>query len=98
MLDVALFTGDEQIAAKVQRALSFTSARVERMTWQSRLSSSVMARPRDLIVLHPKHLTREQHFAALVRALMRRRQGHVASVTQYGPLIFDHLCVTPVCG
>lgn len=137
MLDVALFTGDEQIAAKVQRALSFTSAKVERMTWQSRLSSSVMARPRDLIVLHPKHLTREQrydlecivqmrqttpcialvadphaedavylldagvdrflvepfdeqHFAALVRALMRRRQGHVSSVTQYGPLIFDH--------
>jgi two-component system OmpR family response regulator len=32
----------------------------------------------------------EQHFGALVRALMRRRQGHVSSVTQYGHLSFDH--------
>jgi DNA-binding response OmpR family regulator len=32
----------------------------------------------------------EQHFGALVRALMRRRQGHVSSVTQYGRLSFDH--------
>jgi DNA-binding response OmpR family regulator len=32
----------------------------------------------------------EQHFGAVVRALMRRRQGHVSSVTQYGHLSFDH--------
>lgn len=137
MLDVALFTGDDQIAEKVRRALSFASAKVERMAWQPRMSGAVMDRPRDLIVLHPTHLDRqqrtdferivqlrdatpsiaivtdqqaddavhlldagvdrflvepfdEQHFGAVVRALMRRRQGHVSSVTQYGGLSFDH--------
>ena len=137
MLDVALFTGDDQIADKVRRALSFASAKVERLAWQPSMSSAVMDKPRDLIVLHPTHLDRqqrsdferivqlreatpsiaivtdqqahdavhlldagvdrflvepfdEQHFAALVRALMRRRQGHVSSVTQYGVLSFDH--------
>ena len=137
MLDVALFTGDDQIAEKVRRALSFASAKVERMAWQPRMNSAVMDRPRDLIVLHPTHLDRqqrsdferivqlreatpsiaivtdqqaddalhlldagvdrfliepfdEQHFGAVVRALMRRRQGHVASVTQYGGLSCDH--------
>lgn len=137
MLDVALFTGDDQIAAKVRRALSFVSAKVERLAWQPRMNSAVMDRPRDLIVLHPTHLDRqqrsdfqrivqlreatpsiaivtdqqaddavhlldagvdrflvepfdEQHFGAVVRALMRRRQGHVSSVTQYGGLSFDH--------
>ena len=137
MLDVALFTGDDQIAEKVRRALSFASAKVERLNWQPRMSSAVMDKPHDLIVLHPTHLDRqqrndferivqlreatpsiaivtdqqaddvvhlldagvdrflvepfdEQHFAALVRALMRRRQGHVSSVTQYGSLSFDH--------
>ena len=137
MLDVALFTGDDQIAEKVRRALSFASAKVERLAWQPRINSAVMDRPRDLIVLHPTHLDRqqrsdferivqlreatpsiaivtdqqaddavhlldagvdrflvepfdEQHFGALVRALMRRRQGHVSSVTQYGGLSFDH--------
>ena len=137
MLDVALFTGDDQIAEKVRRALSFASAKVERLAWQPRMNSAVMDRPRDLIVLHPTHLDRqqrsdferivqlrdatpsiaivtdqqaddavhlldagvdrflvepfdEQHFGALVRALMRRRQGHVSSVTQYGGLSFDH--------
>ena len=30
MLDVALFTVDDQIAEKVRRALSFASAKVER--------------------------------------------------------------------
>ena len=137
MLDVALFTGDDQIAEKVRRALSFASAKVERLAWQPRMSGAMMDRPRDLIVLHPTHLDRqqrtdferivqlrdatpsiaivtdqqaddavhlldagvdrflvepfdEQHFGALVRALMRRRQGHVSSVTQYGGLSFDH--------
>ncbi len=137
MLDVALFTVDDQIADKVRRALSFASAKVERLAWQPRMSSAVMDRPRDLIVLHPTHLDRqqrsdferivqlreatpsiaivtdqqaddavhlldagvdrflvepfdEQHFGAVVRALMRRRQGHVSSVTQYGGLSFDH--------
>ena len=137
MLDVALFTGDDQIAEKVRRALSFASAKVERLAWQPRMNSAVMDRPRDLIVLHPTHLDRqqrtdferivqlreatpsiaivtdqqaddavhlldagvdrflvepfdEQHFGAVVRALMRRRQGHVSSVTQYGGLSFDH--------
>ena len=137
MLDVALFTGDDQIAEKVRRALSFASAKVERLAWQPRINSAVMDRPRDLIVLHPTHLDRqqrsdferivqlrdatpsiaivtdqqaddavhlldagvdrflvepfdEQHFGAVVRALMRRRQGHVSSVTQYGGLSFDH--------
>ena len=137
MLDVALFTVDDQIADKVRRALSFASAKVERLAWQPRMSSAVMDRPRDLIVLHPTHLDRqqrsdferivqlreatpsiaivtdqqaddavhlldagvdrflvepfdEQHFGAVVRALMRRRQGHVSSVTQYGGLRFDH--------
>jgi DNA-binding response OmpR family regulator len=137
MLDVALFTGDDQIAEKVRRALSFASAKVERLAWLPRMNSAVMDRPRDLIVLHPTHLDRqqrsdferivqlreatpsiaivtdqqaddavhlldagvdrflvepfdEQHFGALVRALMRRRQGHVSSVTQYGGLSFDH--------
>ena len=137
MLDVALFTRDDQIAEKVQRALSFASARVERLHWQPSLRGDAMVKPRDLIVLHPSHLdpqqrsdferlaqlseatpsiaivTRqhaqdavhllnagvdrflvepfdEQHFGALVRALMRRRQGHVSSVTQYGSLSFDH--------
>ncbi len=137
MLDVALFTGDDQIAEKVQRALSFASAKVERLTWPPRMSSAVINRPRDLIVLHPTHLDRqqrtdferivqlreatpsiaivtdqhanealhlldagvdrflvepfdEQHFGAVVRALIRRRQGHVSSVTQYGDLRFDH--------
>ncbi len=137
MLDVALFTGDDQIADKVRRALSFASAKVERMTWQPSMSSTMMDRPRDLIVLHPTQLDRqqrsdferivqlreatpsiaivtdqqaddalhlldagvdrflvepfdEQHFGAVVRALMRRRQGHVSSVTQYGGLSFDH--------
>ncbi len=137
MLDVALFTGDDQIAEKVRRALSFAGAKVERLAWQPRMTSAVMDRPRDLIVLHPTHLDRqqrsdferivqlreatpsiaivtdqqaddavhlldagvdrflvepfdEQHFGAVVRALMRRRQGHVSSVTQYGGLSFDH--------
>lgn len=137
MLDVALFTGDDQIAQKVQRALSFASAKVERLTWPPYTSSAVINKPRDLIVLHPTHLSREQrtdfehlvqlpkatpsiaivadqqtddvvrlldagvdrflvepfdekHFGAVVRALMRRRQGHVSSVTQYGQLSFDH--------
>ena len=137
MLDVALFTGDDQIAEKVRRALSFASAKVERLAWQPRMNSAVMDRPRDLIVLHPTHLDRqqrsdferivqlreatpsiaivtdqqaddavhlldagvdrflvepfdEQHFGAVVRALMRRRQGHVSSVTQFGGLSFDH--------
>jgi DNA-binding response OmpR family regulator len=137
MLDVALFTVDDQIAEKVRRALSFASAKVERLAWQPRMNSAVMDRPRDLIVLHPTHLDRqqrsdferivqlreatpsiaivtdqqandavhlldagvdrfliepfdEQHFGAVVRALMRRRQGHVSSVTQYGGLSFDH--------
>jgi two-component system OmpR family response regulator len=138
MLDVALFTGDDQIAEKVRRALSFASAKVERLAWKPRMSGAVMDRPRDLIVLHPTHLDRqqrsdferivqlreatpsiaivtdqqaddavhlldagvdrflvepfdEQHFGAVVRALMRRRQGHVSSVTQYGGLSFDHV-------
>ncbi len=137
MLDVALFTVDDQIADKVRRALSFASAKVERLYWQHSLSGAVMDKPRDLIVLHPTHLDRqqrsdferivqlreatpsiaivtdqqaddavqlldagvdrflvepfdEQHFGAVVRALMRRRQGHVSSVTQYGGLSFDH--------
>jgi DNA-binding response OmpR family regulator len=137
MLDVALFSVDDHIAEKVRRALSFASAKVERVAWQPSMSRAVMDRPRDLIVLHPTHLDRqqrndferivqlreatpsiaivtnqqaddavhlldagvdrflvepfdEQHFAALVRALMRRRQGHVSSVTQYGGLSFDH--------
>ena len=117
MLDVALFTRDDQIAEKVQRALSFASARVERLHWQPSLRGDAMVKPRDLIVLHPSHLDPqqrsdfeclaqlseaagvdrflvepfdEQHFGALVRALMRRRQGHVSSVTQYGSLSFDH--------
>lgn len=137
MLNVALFTVDEHIAEKVRRALSFASATVERLTWQPRMSSAVLQKPRDLIVLHPTHLDRqqrtdferivqlreatpsiaivtdqqandavhmldagvdrflvqpfdEQHFGAVVRALMRRRQGHVSSVTRYGNLSFDH--------
>ena len=137
MLDVALFTVDDQIADKVRRALSFASAKVERLYWQPSMSGAVMDKPRDLIVLHPTHLDRqqrsdferivqlreatpsiaivtdqqaddavqlldagvdrflvepfdEQHFGAVVRALMRRRQGHVSSVTQYGALSFDH--------
>lgn len=137
MLDVALFTVDDQIADKVRRALSFASAKVERLYWQPSMSGAVMDKPRDLIVLHPTHLDRqqrsdferivqlreatpsiaivtdqqaddavqlldagvdrflvepfdEQHFGAVVRALMRRRQGHVSSVTQYGHLSFDH--------
>jgi len=137
MLDVALFSVDEQIADKVRRALSFASAKVERLAWQPRMGSVMMDKPRDLIVLHPTHFDRqqrsdferivqlreatpsiaivtdqhaddavhlldagvdrflvepfdEQHFGALVRALMRRRQGHVSSVTQYGSLSFDH--------
>jgi two-component system OmpR family response regulator len=137
MLDVALFTADDHIAEKVRRALSFASAKVERVAWQPSMSRAVMDRPRDLIVLHPTHLDRqqrtnferivqlreatpsiaivtnqqaddavhlldagvdrflvepfdEQHFGAVVRALMRRRQGHVSSVTQYGPVSFDH--------
>ena len=137
MLDVALFTLDDHIAEKVRRALSFASAKVERLTWQARMSRAVMDKPRDLIVLHPTHLDHqqrtdferivqlreatpsiaivthqqandvvhlldagvdrflvepfdEQHFGAVVRALVRRRQGHVSSVTQYGPVSFDH--------
>jgi DNA-binding response OmpR family regulator len=137
MLDVALFTGDDQIAEKVQRALLFARAKVERLHWQPRMRGDVMGKPRDLIVLHPAQLDQqqrtdferivqlseatpsiaivtdqqtaeavhllnagvdrflvepfdEQHFGALVRALMRRRQGHVSSVTQYGRLSFDH--------
>ena len=137
MLDVALFSVDDQIADKVRRALSFAGAKVERLAWQPRMGSAVMDKPRDLIVLHPTHLDRqqrsdferivqlreatpsiaivtdqqaddavhlldagvdrflvepfdEQHFGAVVRALMRRRQGHVSSVTQYGGLSFDH--------
>ena len=137
MLNVALFTLDEHIAEKVRRALSFASATVERLTWQPRMSSAVLQKPRDLIVLHPTHLDRqqrtdferivqlreatpsiaivtdqqandavhmldagvdrflvqpfdEQHFGAVVRALRRRRQGHVSSVTRYGNLSFDH--------
>jgi DNA-binding response OmpR family regulator len=135
MLDVALFTLDDHMAEKVCRALSFASAKVERLTWQARMSPAVMDKPRDLIVLHPTHLDRqqhtdferivqlptpsiaivthqqvndavhlldagvdrflvepfdEQHFGAVVRALVRRRQGHVSSVTQYGQVSFDH--------
>ncbi len=137
MLDVALFTVDDQIADKVRRALSFASAKVERLYWQPSMSGAAINKPRDLIVLHPTHLDRqqrsdferivqlreatpsiaivtdqqaddavqlldagvdrflvepfdEQHFGAVVRALMRRRQGHVSSVTQYGGLSFDH--------
>ena len=137
MLDVALFTGDDQIAEKVQRALLFARAKVERLNWQPRMRGDVMGKSRDLIVLHPAQLDQqqrtdferivqlseatpsiaivtdqqtaeavhllnagvdrflvepfdEQHFGALVRALMRRRQGHVSSVTQYGRLSFDH--------
>ncbi len=137
MLDVALFTVDDQIADKVRRALSFASAKVERLYWQPSMSGAVMDKPRDLIVLHPGRLDPkqrtdfqrivqlrdatpsiaivtdaqanealhlldagvdrflvepfdEQHFGAVVRALMRRRQGHVSSVTQYGHLSFDH--------
>lgn len=137
MLDVALFTGDDQIAEKVQRALLFARAKVERLHWQPRMRGDVMGKSRDLIVLHPAQLDQqqrtdferivqlseatpsiaivtdqqtaeavhllnagvdrflvepfdEQHFGALVRALMRRRQGHVSSVTQYGRLSFDH--------
>lgn len=137
MLDVALFTGDDQIADKVRRALSFASAKVERLSWQPSMGGAVVSKQRDLIVLHPTHLDSqqrsdferivqlsdttpsiaivtdqhandavhllnagvdrflvepfdEQHFGALVRALMRRRQGHVSSVTEYGSLRFDH--------
>ena len=137
MLDVALFTLDAHIAEKVRRALSFASAKVECLSWQARTSRALMDKPRDLIVLHPTHLDRqqrtdferivqlrdatpsiaivthqqandavhlldagvdrflvepfdEQHFGAVVRALVRRRQGHVSSVTQYGHLSFDH--------
>jgi DNA-binding response OmpR family regulator len=137
MLDVALFTVDDQVADKVRRALSFASAKVERLYWQPSMSGAVMDKPRDLIVLHPGRLDPkqrtdfqrivqlrdatpsiaivtdaqanealhlldagvdrflvepfdEQHFGAVVRALMRRRQGHVSSVTQYGHLSFDH--------
>lgn len=137
MLDVALFTEDDQIAEKVRRALSFAKANVERMHWQSGRSGLVTDKPRDLIVLHPAELESharvdlerivqlsettpsiaivpdqqadeavqllnagvdrylvepfdEQHFGALARALIRRRQGHVSSVTQYGSLRFDH--------
>ena len=137
MLDVALFTVDDQIANKVRRALSFASAKVERVHWQSSMSVAMMGKPRDLVVLHPTHLDRQQrtdferlvqlreatpsiaivtdqqandavrlldagvdrflvepfdekYFGAVVRALMRRRQGHVSSVTQYGHLSFDH--------
>ncbi len=137
MLDVAVFTRDDHIAEKVQRALSFASAKVERLHWQPSLRADVMTKPRDLIVLHPSqldpqqrsHFERivrwsdatpsiaivtdqhtqdalhllnagvdrflvepfdEQHFGAVVRALIRRRQGHVSSVTEYGRLSFDH--------
>jgi DNA-binding response OmpR family regulator len=137
MLDVALFTRDDQIAEKVRRALLFASAKVERLTWQPCMSGAVLNKPHDLIVLHPTHFDRqqctdferivqqpeatpsiaivsneqandavrlldagvdrflvepfdEQHFGAVVRALLRRRQGHVSSVTQYGPVSFDH--------
>ena len=137
MLDVALFTMDDQIAEKVRRALSFASAKVERLNWQPSISGAVMGKSRDLVVLHPTHLDRhqctdferivqlreatpsiaivnaeqakeafhlldagvdrcmvesfdEQHFGAVVRALIRRRQGHVSSVTQYGHVSFDH--------
>ena len=137
MLEVALFTVDEQIAVKVRRALSFASAKVERLPWKPSMRGEVVSKPCDLIVLHPtqidcqqrSHLEQivqlsettpsiaivkdqqandavhllnagvdrflvepfdEQHFGALVRALLRRRQGHVSSVTQYGHLRFDH--------
>lgn len=136
MLDVVLFTGDDQIADKVRRALSFARAKVERLPWQPTMRGA-LNKPHDLIVLHPTQLDRhwrsdferiaqlsettpsiaivtdqqssetvhllnagvdrclvepfdEQHFGALVRALLRRRQGHVSSVTQYGHLRFDH--------
>lgn len=137
MLDVALFTGDDQIAAKVQRALSFASAKVECLPWQHSMRGALVSKPRDLIVLHPSQLDSqqrnnferivqlsdttpsiaivthqhandavhlldagvdrflvepfdEQHFGAVVRALVRRRQGHVSSVTQYGHVSFNH--------
>jgi two-component system, OmpR family, response regulator len=137
MLDVALFTVDDQIADKVRRALAFASAKVERLHWQPSVRGALMDKPRDLIVLHPGRLDAqqrtdferivqrrdatpsiaivtdtqanealhlldagvdrflvepfdEQHFGAVVRALMRRRQGHVSSVTPYGHLSFDH--------
>jgi DNA-binding response OmpR family regulator len=137
MLNVALFTTDDQIADKVSRALSFACAKVEQLSWQPSISGGGMRNPRDLIVLHPTQLDSqqrcnfervvklsnttpsiaivadqhaneavhllnagvdrilvepfdEQHFGALVRALMRRRQGHVTSVTEYGCLSFDH--------
>lgn len=137
MLDVALFTRDDHIVEKVQRALSFASAKVERLHWQPSMRGDVMTKPRDLIVLHPSQLDQqqrsdferivrlsdatpsiaivtgkdtqdavhllnagvdrflvepfdEQHFGAVVRALVRRRQGHLSSVTQYGSLSFDH--------
>jgi DNA-binding response OmpR family regulator len=137
MLDVALFTVDDQIAEKVRRALSFAGAKVERLHWPPTLNAAMVGKPRDLVVLHPTHLERpqrtdferivqlreatpsiaivtdeqaneafhlldagvdrflvesfdEQHFGAVVRALIRRRQGHVSSVTQYGNLSFDH--------
>lgn len=32
----------------------------------------------------------EQHFGAVARALVRRRQGRVSSVSHYGHLCFDH--------
>jgi two-component system OmpR family response regulator len=138
MLEVALFTLDDQIAVKVRRALSFASAKVERLPWIPSMRGEVVSKPCDLIVLHPtqidcqqrSHLEQivqlsettpsiaivkdqqandavhllnagvdrflvepfdEQHFGALVRALMRRRQGHVSSVTEYGSLHFDHM-------
>jgi hypothetical protein len=53
MLDVALFTRDDHIAEKVQRALSFASAKVERLHWQPSMRGDVMTKSRDLIVLHP---------------------------------------------
>jgi DNA-binding response OmpR family regulator len=137
MLDVALFTADDQIAQKVRRALSFARARVECLAWQSNMREAMSDTPRDLVVLHPAHLEHhqhtdferivqlrnatptiaivtdaqaseafhlldagvdrwmvesfdEQHFGAVVRALVRRRQGHVSSVTHYGHVSFDH--------
>ena len=44
MLDVALFTMDDQIAEKVRRALSFASAKVERLSWQPSISGAVMGK------------------------------------------------------
>ena len=81
MLDVALFTADDHIAEKVSRALSFASAKVERVAWQPSMSRAVMDRPRDFIVLHPTHLDRQQrtNFERIVQ--LREATPSIAIVT-----------------